>query len=96
MADSGMPTDIVVKPNFLVMNRASEELIRKIEEISLNAWPCLQQILYDAWILRFANGHTKRSNSVNSVYKGTGNVQDKIQRCQQVYSRKNLTTIFRI
>jgi len=64
--------------------------------ISLNAWPSLQQILYDGWILRFANGHTKRANSVNPVDKGTENVQEKIQRCQEVYSSKNFTTIFRI
>jgi hypothetical protein len=37
----------------------SYEVIQEIEEISLNAWPSLQQILYDGWILRFANGYTK-------------------------------------
>ena len=78
------------------MDRTSYELIRTIEEISLNAWPSLQQILYDGWILRFANGHTKRANSVNPVYKGTENVQEKIKRCREVYLSKNLATIFRI
>jgi ribosomal protein S18 acetylase RimI-like enzyme len=87
---------LVVKPTLLVMDRTSYELIRTIEEISLNAWPSLQQILYDGWILRFANGHTKRANSVNPVYKGSQNVYEKIKRCQEVYSSKNLTTIFRI
>ncbi len=78
------------------MDRTSHKLIRTIAEISLNAWLSLQQILYDGWILRFANGHTKRANSVNPVYRGAENVQGKIKRCREVYSSKNLTTIFRI
>ena len=85
-----------MKPTLLMMNRTSDELIRTIEEISLNAWPSLQQILYDGWILRFANGHTKRANSVNLVYRSTENVQEKIKRCKEVYSSKKLPTIFRI
>lgn len=72
------------------------ELIRTIEEASLNAWPALQQILYDGWILRFANGHTKRANSVNPVYQGSKNAQEKIKQCQAIYASKNLPTIFRI
>ncbi len=79
-----------------IMDKTSYELIRTIEEISLNAWPSLQQILYDGWILRFAKGHTKRANSVNSIYAGTQNVHEKIKRCEQIYLNKNLTPVFRI
>ena len=78
------------------MDTTSYDLIRTIEEISLNAWPSLQQILYDGWILRFADGHTKRANSVNPIYLGNKNVYEKIQRCEQIYFNKNLRPIFRI
>jgi len=78
------------------MDKASHEIIQTIEEISLNAWPSLQQILYDGWILRFANGHTKRANSVNPVYRGTINIYKKIERCEQIYIDKKLQPIFRI
>jgi GNAT superfamily N-acetyltransferase len=71
-------------------------MIQTIEEISLNAWPSLQQILYDGWILRFANGHTKRANSVNPVYMGSKDVYEKIKRCEKIYIEKNLQPIFRI
>lgn len=78
------------------MSESSHKLIQTIEEISLNAWPSLQQILYDGWILKFANGHTKRANSVNSVYTGTKDVYEKIERCEKIYIDKNLQPIFRI
>lgn len=69
---------------------------RVIEEISLNAWPSLRQILYDGWILRFANGYTRRANSVNPIYAGTLNVADKIMQCEQIYQARQQTPIFKI
>lgn len=78
------------------MGETSYKTIQTIEEISLNAWPSLQQILYDGWILRFARGYTKRANSVNPVYIGTKNVQEKIERCEQIYVEKNLNPVFRL
>lgn len=78
------------------MGATSHKMIQTIEEISLNAWPSLQQILYDGWILRFANGHTKRANSVNPVYIGTKDVYEKVERCEQIYIDKNLLPVIRI
>lgn len=78
------------------MDKTSYELIRTIEEISLNAWCPLQQLLYDGWILRFADGYTKRANSVNPIYPGTKNVYEKIERCKQIYLSKNLKPVFRL
>jgi hypothetical protein len=39
-----------------------------IEELSMNAWPSIQTVLLDGWILRMSNGYTKRANSVNPLY----------------------------
>lgn len=75
-------------------------LIRTLEELSLNAWPCLQQILDDGWVLRFAEGYTRRANSVTPLYSGTedlvGDLKEKIDRCAAVYRSFNLPTIFRL
>lgn len=71
-------------------------LARRIEEASLNAWPCLQQILYDGWILRFAQGHTKRANSVNALWSSALEVETKIAFCEACYRQRTLPTIFRI
>jgi ribosomal protein S18 acetylase RimI-like enzyme len=71
-------------------------MIRKIEEISMHAWPALQTIHYDGWVVRFASGVTKRSNSVNPIYNSTLNVVDKIKYCEKLYFSKNLPTCFKI
>ncbi len=76
-------------------NRKIEQ-VQTIEEISLNALPCLQQILYDGWILRFAEGYTKRANSVTPLYSGWQDLTSKIQRCQDIYRDFNLKPIFRL
>ena len=70
--------------------------IRTIEEISLNALPCLQQILYDGWVLRFAEGYTKRANSVTPLYPSSQDLSHKIRRCEEIYERFKLKPIFRL
>ena len=60
-------------------------MVRQFEEISNNAWPALQTIHYDGWILRFANGVTKRSNSVNMLYHSTLDPVEKIEFCEDIF-----------
>jgi len=74
----------------------SIDLIRRIEELSFNAWPALNVMLYDGWLLRFANGYTKRANSVNGLYQSTGSIETKIDYCESVYARQKLRPIFRL
>jgi ribosomal protein S18 acetylase RimI-like enzyme len=71
-------------------------LSKRIEEVSLNSWPALQQILYDGWILRFAKGYTKRANSVNPFFGSSIGVDEKIAYCEKLYTEKGLRPIFRI
>jgi len=68
----------------------------QLEEWALNAWPALEQILYDGWILRFAEGHTKRSNSVNPTYRSTLDLDEKIASCEHAFAARGLPTIFRL
>lgn len=70
--------------------------IQQYEEISMNAWPALQTIYYDGWILRFSEGVTKRSNSVNPLYGSTLDIEAKIDYCEKLYRSKRLPVCFKI
>jgi len=67
-----------------------------IEELSLNAWSALQTVFYDGWIIRFANGYTKRANSVNPLYPSTMNLDEKIRFCENIYRVKEMPVVFKI
>ena len=71
-------------------------LIRTIEEASYGAWPALAQVLDDGWVLRFADGHTKRANSVNPIYPSFGDAEAKIARAEDWFRAQGLPTIFRV
>ncbi len=71
-------------------------LQKRIEEASLNAWPALQQILFDGWILRFSKGYTKRANSVNPLYGSRVDLHEKIDVCEGLYREKGLPSVFRL
>jgi len=68
----------------------------RIEESVLNAWPGLQQVLLDGWVLRFSNGYTFRANSVHVLHPSRLDVSRKIEMCEALYRAKNLPPIFRI
>ena len=70
--------------------------IQTIEELSLNSLPCLQQIIDDGWVLRFAEGYTKRANSVTPLYPSQEELTPKIRRCEAIYQGFNLKPIFRL
>lgn len=71
-------------------------MIRFIEEISMNAWPSLQTILYDGWVLRVSSGYTKRANSVNPLYESNLELNQKIDYCQKFYENLGLPVIYKI
>ncbi|MEO7908975.1 MAG: GNAT family N-acetyltransferase [Roseiflexaceae bacterium] len=69
---------------------------RALEELALTTWPALQQWLYDGWIIRFANGHTRRANSVNPLYPARQDAAAKIAQCEEWYAAAQLPTVFRL
>lgn len=68
----------------------------RIEEMSLNGWPALQTVVHDGWLLRFANGYTKRSNSISPLYGNLLELDAKIRSCEQVYGQRGMRTVFKI
>ncbi|MHA1647124.1 MAG: GNAT family N-acetyltransferase [Promethearchaeota archaeon] len=71
---------------------------QNIEMKSLNAWPSLQTLFYDGWIIRFADGYTKRANSVNPIFSSFTEipVNIKIQKVRDLFKNQNLPLVFKI
>ena len=71
-------------------------MIRHIEELALNAWPALQTLLLDGWVVRFANGYTRRANSVNPLYPSEQATDAKLRACEQLYRDRGLKVVFKM
>jgi N-acetylglutamate synthase len=69
---------------------------RTIEELTLNAWPALSSVVYDGWVLRFADGYTRRANSVNPLYASSLPLDEKIAQCEATYAARNQATVFKL
>lgn len=70
--------------------------IKKIEDLSLNAWPSHQMEVYDGWILRFSYFYTHRTNCVEHIGASILPLEEKIQYCEQMYRRWKTPCIFKI
>lgn len=66
------------------------------EEAGLNAWPALQEIHYDGWLLRLGEGQTRRTNSVNVIGPGHRALDQKIAHCEAIYAAHAQPIYFRI
>jgi len=70
--------------------------VRRFEELALNAWPSSGTHIYDGWILRHAEGYTKRANSVIPIYPSTIELEQKIDRAVSFYRKLGLPAIFKM
>ena len=70
------------------MTNAAEYL--RLEHLALRAWPALEDIEYDGWRLRAAQGYTGRANSVAPLGPGTRPLDEKIALCEAWYGERNL------
>jgi GNAT superfamily N-acetyltransferase len=73
-----------------------DRLSASVEEACLNAWPALKEIFYDGWLIRLADGETRRTNSVNVIGRSVRDLKEKIAHCEQIYAAHNQPTYFRI
>ncbi|MFC3802940.1 GNAT family N-acetyltransferase [Cohnella sp. GCM10012308] len=73
------------------------EDILVVETKALNAWPALQQMAHDDWLLRLSKGYTKRSNSVQPLRTGPdADLRAMVGYCEDAYHRAGQPTIFKI
>ena len=62
----------------------------------LNAWPALKEIFYDGWLIRLANGQTRRTNSVNVIGRSARALGEKIAYCEDIYRAHGQPSFFRV
>ena len=70
--------------------------ISMYEELTFNAHPALYTQLYDGWVLRYANGYTKKANSISPLYPSVLDLNKKIADCEERYFAQGLPCIFRL
>jgi hypothetical protein len=74
-----------------------QQLIDDLEVAAMNAWPCLRQQLLAGWVVRIANGYTKRANSANWLYAQAELAPEYlIGQIEGTYQRHGLPPIIRI
>ncbi len=72
------------------------DLIRRLEEISLNALPARQTIVDDGWVLRLTGGGTGRANAAYPLYAGSDDLAARVERVEAVYRCAGLAPMFKL
>ncbi|UTD28531.1 GNAT family N-acetyltransferase [Bradyrhizobium sp. WD16] len=62
----------------------------------LNAWPALTSAVHDGWVLRFANGLTRRANSANPLDGAARLSGDTLQYFENLFRAVDLPLIIRV
>ena len=65
----------------------TEQKIKIIEDLSLNAWPSYQMQIYDGWILRFSHFYTHRTNCIEQLGPSSIPLPDKLDYCEEIFAR---------
>lgn len=70
--------------------------IRQLEKASFDSWPALQDVAINGGVLRYANGVSKRANSLVLNCEQLPHPSALIDRAEQFYRSKNRSVIVRI
>jgi N-acetylglutamate synthase len=69
---------------------------RLLEELTLNAWPALETLLFDGWVLSFSDGYTRRANSIHPLYPSRLPLAAKIAACEAAYAARGQEAVFKL
>jgi N-acetylglutamate synthase len=69
---------------------------RLIEELTFNAWPPLETLLFDGWLIGFAGGYTRRANSVQPLYASSWPLGEKVAECEAMFAARGRPTVFKL
>ena len=70
--------------------------IRELEQKAFQAWPALETRANFGWVQRFADGYTKRANSINAIGAGAHFTPDVMAELEQPYRERGQPPIWRL
>ena len=70
--------------------------MHQIEAASFASWPALEEMEFNKWKLRFANGFTKRANSANAIGILKSISDSEIDFVEDYYRTRKQSPIFRL
>ena len=71
-------------------------LVARLERAMLNSWPALSLAFDRDWVIRMADGYTKRSNSVTCLGADDTDLDARIERVVDIYRKRGLPAVFRL
>jgi GNAT superfamily N-acetyltransferase len=80
----------------MVKTNTAVSLAWRVEETCLNAWPALREIVLEGWLVRFAEGISRRLNSANPLSAQAAITDAVISETEAFYRRHGLPAIFRV
>ena len=70
-------------------------LVRSIESASYRSWKARECVAYDGWQLRYADGFSRRGNSVYPAEISTLPLDEKLGHCRVWYRERDLDLVVR-
>lgn len=74
----------------------SDADVAALEEMNFNAWPSLQCVHIDGWLVRKTGGMSRRVNSVNAIGPGRLPLHERILQCERLFEYWGMRSVFRI
>lgn len=71
-------------------------MISLLEQLSANAWPAAVNQWLDGWLLRYADGVSRRANSVLALSGEEGAFEERLRAVEEFYSRRGLPARFHL
>lgn len=75
---------------------ADPVLVRRLEELCFNAWPALRTVLVGGWVVRLADGHTRRANAASPIHPETLPSGTIIDLVEDLFVRARLDPVYRL
>ena len=78
------------------MQKPDYASIQTLENFYIAAWVAFESVDYDGWLLRFADGYTRRSNSVNPLFGSALPLDEKLKFCTEAFEQRGISLVYKL